>query len=171
MNKKNKKKGDSTVGGIIIAAVIIFSVLSEAAPGAAGVIIVLAVIAVFACLFFSAAKKTRESKPYGTEKPFKVSPDAVKQTAREIFTELKDEFDVPESEDSEKPETKSYSKRMTEAKKNAETENCEADHVHVEYKSSMTEDEKRLYQLKEMLKNGIISREEYNIMLRRYGLR
>ncbi|GEM_PF-6314262 len=46
----------------------------------------------------------------------------------------------------------------------------EADHIDIDPSDYTTEDEKRIKQLKSMLKNGIISREEYKLMLKRYGL-
>ena len=44
------------------------------------------------------------------------------------------------------------------------------DHEDVDPSEYTTEDEKRVKQLKSMLKNGIIDREEYHILMDRFGL-
>ena len=48
---------------------------------------------------------------------------------------------------------------------------CDDDHEHVEPNYAATPSEKRAEQLREMLKNGIIEKEEYNILMRKYGLK
>ena len=63
-----------------------------------------------------------------------------------------------------------FSKLMTEAKKLAEYDDCDDDHEDVDPSEYTTEDEKRVKQLKSMLKNGIIDREEYHILMDRFGL-
>lgn len=148
MNDKNKKKKDSPLGGLIIAAIFIFGVLGEAAPEAVGVLIFLAIIAVAVFVIVRAAKSQAAAKEGGKAAPVEFSPEAMKKVAKE-----------------------SFSKVMTEAKKYAETADCEDDHEHVEPSYNMSADEKRRQQLKSMLANGLIEKEEYNIMLKRYGLK
>lgn len=147
MNDKNKKEKNSPIG-LIIAAFIIFSVLGEAAPEAVVVLIILAIVAVAIFVVVRAAKATNAAKGDGKAAPVEFSPEAMKKVAKE-----------------------SFSKVMTEAKKYAETADCDDDHEHVEPDYNMSADEKRRQQLKSMLANGLIEKEEYNIMLRRYGLK
>lgn len=147
MNDKNKKKKDSPLG-LIIAAFIIFGVIGEADPAAIGVLIFLAIVAVAVFIVIRAAKSQAAAKAGGKAAPVEFSPEAMKKVAKE-----------------------SFSKVMTEAKKYAETADCEDDHEHVEPDYNMSADEKRRQQLKSMLANGLIEKEEYNIMLKRYGLK
>lgn len=147
MNDKNKKEKNSPIG-LIIAAFIIFSVLGEAAPEAVVVLIILAIVAVAIFVVVRAAKSQAAAKGDGNAAPVEFSPEAMKKAAKE-----------------------SFSKVMTEAKKYAETADCDNDHVHVEPGYNVGADEKRRQQLKSMLENGLIEKEEYNIMLKRYGLK
>ena len=147
MNDKNKKEKNSPIG-LIIAAFIIFGVIGEADSAAAGVLIFLAIVAVAIFVIVRAAKSQAAAKGDGKAAPVEFSPEAMKKVAKE-----------------------SFSKVMTEAKKYAETADCEDDHEHVEPDYNMSADEKRRQQLKSMLANGLIEKEEYNIMLRRYGLK
>ena len=140
-NRKNdKRKNESSIGGLIIAAIFIFSIIGDA-DGVA--LVVLIFIAIAAAVIYIAYKASKQAKENGSSS---VSTEDMKKVARE-----------------------SFSKVMTEVKKEAETKNCDNDHAHVEASYNLSADDKRLYQLKEMLKNGIIGREEYNILLRRYG--
>lgn len=148
MNDKNKKKNNSPIGGLIIAAIFIFSVIGEADPSALGVLIFLAIVAVAVFVIVRAAKATNAAKGDGKAAPAQFNPEAMKKVAKE-----------------------SFSKVMTEAKKYAETADCDDDHEHIEPDYKVDADEKRRQQLKSMLQNGLIEKEEYNIMLRRYGLK
>ena len=65
------------------------------------------------------------------------------------------------------PET---TKRLTEKMRDDLTR-CDDDHEHVEPNYAAAPSEKRAEQLREMLKNGIIEKEEYNILMRKYGLK
>lgn len=147
MNDKNKKKKDSPLG-LIIAAFIIFGVIGEADSAAAVILIFLVIIAAIIFVVVRAAKATNAAKEGGKAAPVEFSPEAMKKAAKA-----------------------SFSKVMTEAKKYAETADCDDDHEHVEPDYNMSADEKRRQQLKSMLANGLIEKEEYNIMLKRYGLK
>ena len=54
-------------------------------------------------------------------------------------------------------------------KKN-DLDDCDGGHEHVEPSYNMPDDEKRRRQLKSMLQNGLIEKEEYKILLKKYGL-
>lgn len=64
----------------------------------------------------------------------------------------------------------SLSKRLTE-KMRDDLSRCDDDHEHVEPTISGTADEKRAAQLKELMRNGLIEKDEYNILMRKFGLK
>lgn len=64
----------------------------------------------------------------------------------------------------------SLSKRLTE-KMREDFSRCDDDHEHVEPSINASAEEKRASQLKEMLRNGIIEKEEYNILMRKFGIK
>lgn len=142
-NKKDNKK-ESSIGGIIAFVIAIMVLLGDDFPGIFGILVVGAAIAVI--IYAVSAAKKRQAKEGG----------AAKVTADDLKTGAKTGF----------------SKLMTEAKKLAEYDDPDHDddHEDVDPSEYTTEDEKRVKQLKSMLKNGIIDKEEYNIMLKRYKL-
>lgn len=87
----------------------------------------------------------------------------------ELAAEKYDAFDA--EPDDIPQDTGSFSKWITANKKAEETEACEADHVHAEQYFDMTSDEKRRQQIDNMLKNGLIDKAEYKLMLKKYGLK
>lgn len=138
----NKKKKESPVGGIILAVIALWAAFGDAFGEAMGIIVVVGVIALV--FFVAKSAKKRQAKEGGTAE---VTADDLKTGAKTGFSKL-----------------------MTEAKKLAEYDDCDDDHEDVDPSEYTTEDEKRVKQLKSMLKNGIIDKEEYNIMLKRYKL-
>lgn len=138
----NKKKKESPVGGIILAVIALWVAFGDAFGEAMGIIVVVGVIALV--FFVAKAAKKRQETEGGTAQ---VTGEDVKTAAKAGFSKL-----------------------MTEAKKMSEYEDCDDDHEDVDPSEYTTEDEKRVKQLKSMLKNGIIDKEEYNIMLKRYKL-
>lgn len=64
----------------------------------------------------------------------------------------------------------SLSKRLTE-KMRDDLSRCDDDHEHAEPTISGTADEKRAEQLRELLRNGLIEKDEYNILMRKFGLK
>ena len=140
-NKKDNKK-ESSIGGIIAFVIAIMVLLGDGFPGIFGILVVGAAIAVI--IYAVSAAKKRQAKEGGTAK---VTADDLKTGAKTGFSKL-----------------------MTEAKKLAEYDDCDDDHEDVDPSEYTTEDEKRVKQLKSMLKNGIIDREEYHILMDRFGL-
>lgn len=138
----NKKKKESPVGGIILAVIALLVAFGDSVPSIFGLLVVAAVIGVI--IYAAKAAKKRQETEGGTAK---VTADDLKTGAKTGFSKL-----------------------MTEAKKLAEYDDCDDDHEDVDPSEYTTEDEKRVKQLKSMLKNGIIDKEEYNIMLKRYKL-
>ncbi len=138
----NKKKKESPVGGIILAVIALLVAFGDAVPSIFGLLVVAAVIGVI--IYAVKAAKKRQETEGGTAK---VTADDLKTGAKTGFSKL-----------------------MTEAKKLAEYDDCDDDHEDVDPSEYTTEDEKRVKQLKSMLKNGIIDREEYHILMDRFGL-
>lgn len=141
-NKKNDKKKESSIGGVIAFIVAMLVLFGDAVPSIFGLLVVAAVIGVI--IYAAKAAKKRQETEGGTEK---VTADDLKTGAKTGFSKL-----------------------MTEAKKLAEYDDCDDDHEDVDPSEYTTEDEKRAKQLKSMLKNGIIDREEYRILMNRFGL-
>ena len=141
-NKKDNKK-ESSIGGIIA---FVIAILGDVFPGIFGILVVGAVIAVI--IYAVSAAKKRQAKEGGTAQ---VTRDDIKTGART-----------------------GLSKVMTEMKKLAEyddDEHDDSDHEDIDHFSeNLTDEEKRLRQLKSMLKNGLIEKDEYNILRRKYNL-
>ena len=125
-------------------AIIVF--LGDDFAGIFGILVVAAVIAVI-IYAVKAAKKRQESEG-GTAQ---VTRDDIKTGAKT-----------------------GLSKVMTEMKKLAEYDDDEhdnSDHEDIDhYSENLTDEEKRLRQLKGMLKNGLIEKDEYDILKRKYNL-
>ena len=141
-NKKNDNKKESSIGGVIALIVAVLVLFGDSVPSIFGLLVVAAVIGVI--IYAVKAAKKRQETEGGTAQ---VTGEDVKTAAKAGFSKL-----------------------MTEAKKMSEYEDCDDDHEDVDPSEYTTEDEKRVKQLKSMLKNGIIDKEEYNIMLKRYKL-
>lgn len=139
-NKKDNKK-ESSIGGIIAIVIAIMVFLGDDFPGIFGILVVGAVIAVI--IYAVSAAKKRQAKEGGTAQ---VTRDDIKTGAKT-----------------------GLSKVMTEMKKLAEyddDEHDDSDH----FSENLSDEEKRLRQLKSMLKNGLIEKDEYDILRRKYNL-
>ena len=141
----NTKKKESPIGGVIVGVLAVLLLFEDSLGAAIGPVIVIAAVIGVIVFAVRAAKKRQETEG-GTAK---VTADDLKTGAKTGFSKL-----------------------MTEAKKLAEYDDSDHDddHEDVDPSEYTTEDEKRVKQLKSMLKNGIIDKEEYNIMLKRYKL-
>ena len=144
-NKKNEKKG-SSIGGIIAFVIALLVFAGDAGGEIFGVIVIVAVIAVI--VYASSAAKKRQEKEGGTAE---ITRDDLKSAAETGLTKV-----------------------MTQMKKLAEYDDDEhdtSDHEDIDHFSdTLTEDEKLERQLKSMLKNGIIEKDEYNILRRKFNL-
>ena len=141
-NKKDNKK-ESSIGGIIAIVIAIMVFLGDDLPGIFGILVVGAVIAVI--IYAVSAAKKRQAKEGGTAQ---VTRDDIKTGAKT-----------------------GLSKVMTEMKKLAEYDDDEHDDSdHEDIDQNLTDEEKRLRQLKSMLKNGLIEKDEYDILRRKYNL-
>ena len=148
MDNKNKKdnKKESSIGGIIAFIIAIIVFLGDDFSGIFGILVIAAVIAVI--IYAANAAKKRQESEGGT----------ADITREDIKTGAKT----------------GLSKVMTEMKKLAEyddDEHSSSDHEDIDHFSeNLSEEEKLERQLKGMLKSGLIDKEEYNLMRRRYNL-
>lgn len=159
-NKKDNKKQKNPFLGLIIAAIVTISAISDA--GAAPVLIITLIFIGIGIFVVAAEKKQQRSSDDGmgecehSAKPTSRSFDG-KRLADEAKRFAKES--VPEA-----------SKMFTAMKMKKDRDDCDDAHEHVEPSYRMTPNEKRASQLKSMLKNGIIDKEEYKILMDRYGL-
>ena len=166
-NRKNRNKNNSpesdkakTVAAVFLALLLLLKMLArDSAGGAIFMIIIFAVIVLFAVAAMKNAKANENSSSDASTPSESVRPAAKKSkgSATIDLTQL-----VKQGE--------SLSKRLTEKMRDDLTR-CDDDHEHVEPNYAATPSEKRAEQLREMLKNGIIEKEEYNILMRKYGLK
>lgn len=144
-NKKDNKK-ESSIGGIIAFIIALLVFVGDDFPGIFGILVIAAVIAVI--IYAVSAAKKRQAKEGGTAQ---VTRDDIKTGAKT-----------------------GLSKVMTEMKKLAEYDDDEhdtSDHEDIDHFSeNLTEEEKLERQLKSMLKNGLIEKDEYNILRRKFNL-
>lgn len=144
-NKKDNKK-ESSIGGIIAFVIAIIVFLGDDFAGIFGILVVAAVIGVI--IYASKAAKKRQENEGGTAE---ITRDDIKTGART-----------------------GLSKVMTEMKKLAEYDDDEhdtSDHEDIDHFSeNLTEEEKLERQLKSMLKSGLIEKDEYNLLRRKYNL-
>lgn len=161
-NKNNSPESSKTklVFGVIFGIVFLLEMLdSDSAGGAIFMIIIFAVILFFAVAAMKNAKANENKSSDESAPSESVRPAARrgKGSATVDLTQL-----VKQGE--------SLSKRLTEKMRDDLTR-CDDDHEHVEPNYAAAPSEKRAGQLREMLKNGIIEKEEYNILMRKYGLK
>lgn len=166
-NRKNRNKNNSpesdkakAVAGVILGLLLLLKMLArDSAGGAIFMIIIFAVIVLLAVAAMKNAKANENKSSDASTPSENVRPAASKSkgSATIDLTQL-----VKQGE--------SLSKRLTEKMRDDLTR-CDDDHEHVEPNYAATPSEKRAEQLREMLKNGIIEKEEYNILMRKYGLK
>lgn len=166
-NRKNRNKNNSpesdkakAVAGVILGLLLLLKMLArDSAGGAIFMIIIFAVIVLLAVAAMKNAKANENKSSDASTPSESVRPAASrsKGSAAIDLTQL-----VKQGE--------SLSKRLTEKMRDDLTR-CDDDHEHVEPNYAATPSEKRAEQLREMLKNGIIEKEEYNILMRKYGLK
>lgn len=166
-NRKNRNKNNSpesdkakAVAGVILGLLLLLKMLArDSAGGAIFMIIIFAVIVLLAVAAMKNAKANENKSSDASTPSENVRPAASrsKGSATIDLTQL-----VKQGE--------SLSKRLTEKMRDDLTR-CDDDHEHVEPNYAAAPSEKRAEQLREMLKNGIIEKEEYNILMRKYGLK
>ena len=151
MNKNRKdKKNNPAIGAIVAVAILLLSV------GGGALIIPLLIIGVMIYVVYSLSKQANQK-----------SGDASSaQSEKSAFGS--ESFDPKKLA---KDAKRSFSKVLTQEMKKDDLKDCDGGHEHVEPSYNMPADEKRREQLKSMLQNGLIEKEEYNILMRKYGLK
>ncbi len=150
MNKNRKEKKNNPVFAVIVAVVILLM-----SAGGAGIIIPLLIIGVMAYVVYSLSKQANQ----------KSGETSSAQAEKSAFSA--ESFDPKKLA---KDAKRSFSKMLTQEMKEDDLDDCDGGHEHVEPSYNMPADEKRREQLKSMLQNGLIEKEEYKILLKKYGL-
>ena len=161
--QKNGKKPDESGMGKIIAFIVALVILCGASGGSgmAALIIIVAVIGIVVFIGMNVAKPGKSDAQGQDAQP----QQSYRPQAQREFTPK--HFDMSKFVGNS---GKSLSKRLTE-KMQDDLTRCDDDHEHIEPDFAADPSEKRASQLKEMLRNGIIEKDEYNILMRKYGLK
>lgn len=147
-NRNRKKEGNP----IVAIAIIILGVILSA--DAAISIPILLVLGVVGYSIYITVKRSKGANKTDSD------TDTASAAAPESFNPRKFADDA----------RRSISKVLTQDMKKHDFDDCGDDHEHVEPSYNMPADEKRREQLKSMLKNGLIEKDEYEILMRKYGL-
>lgn len=156
-NRREQNKGSDPKGVVGAVIVLFFVLLSSIGDGAGVVLLLLVFIAVGIGIAIAVSNKKKGADSSGA-----------KPKSGAYTREFKPaHFDLGKLV---KNAENSVSKRLTEQMRE-DTSKCDDDHEHVEPDIHADPDEKRAAQLKEFLRNGLIEKEEYNILVRKYGLK
>lgn len=165
-NRRDQKPEGGSMAKLVIAAIVAIFILADTVGigGGSALFIILVIGAViFAGIAMKKAQSEAGNNGAGTD-----------ETARSAHAEpAKREF-KPEHFDMSKFMGKrggeSLSKRLTE-KMRDDLSRCDDDHEHAEPGYRGTDEQKRADQLKELMRNGLIEKDEYNILMRKFGLK
>ncbi len=166
----NRKKDQEPEGGLVklvifgIAALFLFIDAVGLDSGSAFFVILMigaAVLAAFAIKNQQAGEKKNSAQRGSGAEPER--PEPVKREFKPQH------FDMSKFV-GKRAEGESLSKRLTE-KMRDDLSRCGDDHEDVTPAYRGTDKEKRAYQLKEMLRNGIIEKDEYNVLMRKFGIK
>lgn len=167
MNNDNRRdqKPDGSPVKLVIGAVVALFIFADVI-GIGGGTVFFIILMIGAVIFALAAMKKAQADAADNESD---AGDAQPTRAESAKREFKPEhFDM--SKFVGKRGGDSLSKRLTEKMRDDLTR-CDDDHEHVEPDYRGTDEEKRATQLKELLRNGLIEKDEYNILMRKYGLK
>lgn len=162
-NRREQNKGSDPKGVVGAVIVLFFVLLSSIGDGAGVVLLILLLGFVAAGIGIAIAASNKKKADSAAAKP-KSGTYTREHTQREFKPA---HFDLGKLV---KNAENSVSKRLTEQMRE-DTSECADDHEHVEPDFRADPDEKRAHQLKEFLRNGLIEKEEYNILMRKYGLK
>ena len=166
----NRKRDQKPEGGLaklvvgVVAALIVFTEAVGIDGGSAFfILLMLGVIALAAFAIKKAQDEAKKDAAQDDGAARQARPESAKREFRPQH------FDMSKFV-GKRAEGESLSRRLTE-KMRDDLSRCDDDHEHVEPSISGTADEKRAAQLKEMLRNGIIEKDEYAILMRKFGLK
>ena len=161
-NRRNQKPDGSPVK-LVIAVIVALLVLSDAVGIGGGTVLFIVLMIGAVVLAVIAMKKAQADAADKNSESDAAQPARTEPAKREFKPE---HFDVSKFVG----KGESISKRLTEKMRDDLTR-CDDDHEHVEPDYHGTDEEKRASQLKELLRNGLIEKDEYNILMRKYGLK
>ena len=166
----NRKRDQKPEGGLaklvvgVVAALIVFTEAVGIDGGSAFfILLMLGVIALAAFAIKKAQDEAKKDAAQDDGAARQARPESAKREFRPQH------FDMSKFV-GKRAGGESLSRRLTE-KMRDDLSRCDDDHEHVEPSISGTADEKRAAQLKEMLRNGIIEKDEYAILMRKFGLK
>ena len=161
--RRDRKPEGGSIAKLVIAAVVAIFVLADTVGIGGGSVLFIILLIGAVILAVGAMKKAQADAADDESKSGDAQPTRAESAKREFKPE---HFDM--SKFASKGE--SISKRLTEKMRDDLTR-CDDDHEHVEPDYRGTDAEKRASQLKELLRNGLIEKDEYNILMRKYGLK
>ncbi len=170
MNNDYRKRDQKPEGGLaklVVGGIVALIVFANAVGIDGGstfpIILMLVVIALAAFGVKKAQDEANKNAAQDGDDPAQARPEPVKREFKPQH------FDMSKFV-GKRAEGESLSRRLTE-KMRDDLSRCDGDHEHVEPGYRGTADEKRASQLREMLRNGIIEKEEYDILMRKFGLK
>ena len=164
MNNDNRrdKKPEGGALKLVIAAVVAIFILADTVGVGGGTVLFIILLIGAVILAVGAMKKAQADAGNADSANAETHAEPAKR-------EFKPEhFDM--SKFAGKRGGDSISKRLTEQMRDDLTR-CDDDHDHVEPGYRGTDEEKRAQQLKELMRNGLIEKDEYNILMRKFGLK
>ena len=168
MNKDNRRdqKPEGGIAKLVIFVVVMLFVFIDAIgfDGGSAFFIILMIGVVIAVA--AAIKKQQADAKDEASDAESAAPERTEPVKREFKPQ---HFDMSKFV-GKREGGESLSKRLTE-KMRDDLSRCDDDHEHAEPTISGTADEKRAAQLKELLRNGLIEKDEYNILMRKFGLK
>ena len=166
-DNRRDQKPEGGIARLVIFGIVMLIVFIDAVglDGGSAFFIIL-MVGVIALAVFAMKKQQAEEKKNGTADDKAAQPERAEPMKREFKPQ---HFDMSKFV-GKRAEGESLSKRLTE-KMRDDLSRCDDDHEHVEPGYRGTDAEKRASQLKEMLRNGIIEKDEYNILMRKFGLK
>ncbi len=167
MNSDNRKdqKPEGGIAKLVIFGVVMLFVFIDAVGMGGSVFFIILMIGVVAAVAAAIKKQQKDAKSEASDAD-SAAPERAEPKKREFKPQ---HFDMSKSA-GKREGGDSLSKRLTE-KMRDDLSRCDDDHEHAEPSISGTPDEKRAAQLKELLRNGLIEKDEYNILMRKFGLK
>lgn len=167
MNNDNRKdqKPEGGIAKLVIFGVVALFLFIDAIgfDGGSAFFIILMIGVVIAA---AVAIKKQQAGGRSSDDAESAAPGKAEPAKREFKPQ---HFDMSKFT-GKRAEGESISKRLTE-KMRDDLSRCDNDHEHEEPTISGTPDEKRAEQLKELMRNGLIEKDEYNILMRKFGLK
>lgn len=164
-NRRDQKPG-AGIAKLVIFAVVAFIVFIDAIGiDGSSVFFIILMIGVVVAVAVAIKKQQADAKDEASDAE-NAAPERAEPKQREFKPQ---HFDMSKFV-GKREGGESLSKRLTE-KMRDDLSRCDDDHEHAEPTISGTADEKRAEQLKELMRNGLIEKDEYNILMRKFGLK